>query len=715
MAGPAMDARDFVAALRERWKTIALSTAVATGIGLAYLAMTPTAYTATVSILVDGRPRAPVGSEPGANINAQADTILVESQVKILSSNAVLKRAVQREGLADDPGYGGGGAGLRSRIMSLFGLGGPQQAVDKISAAVQALARSVVVKRSERTYVIDVDVSAGDPAKAARLANSVADAYLADQLDARATVARGDARWLDQRIGELQARVQDAENRVQAYRAKNAITDANGKSVGDQELADLANELTKARTRAVEANARFEKFKGVVNSARINELPADAAHAGVLDKLRGQLADLERQESNLRTTLGDRHPALREVESQLRDARGQVAAELKRLADASGVELQVARAAEKDMAARVEQARKATDGRNQSSVELRELERDVAASKAVYEKFLRARESNDSQNASGPDARVLAPATIPSAPSQPKTAAVLFASIASGLFIGVGLALFNDFLGLDGLAARRVEDEDAVEAEAEAPDARFPFFGRKKASAERKLDFLAFARSSIRQRADSVALREPRTTGGRRPRERDDDGSAELFDTIAGGRRDSANRPRVALVTSLDHRVGRAEMAVALARRAASRGMRALVIDADLERPSLIRSVPSDAKKCLIDLNGVTRPLHEAAPSLWFAPIAPNEERVVARIARRPDARRFPGIKGVFDFVAIAGPSLEFDAELADLAVAADKVVVVAVSGQRLPNPSDVADALGVGEDRIVGHVPAKASAREAA
>ena len=288
----AMDIRDFVEALRSRWKTIAFSAAVTTGLGLTYLAFTPTTYTATVSVLVDARPRAPVGSDPAANVNAQADTILVESQVKLFSSDTVLRRVVQREGLADDPDFVPVGVGLRARLMAAIGLGAKAPVTeDRVSRAVLSLARLVTVKRSERTYVIDVDVAARDPVKAARLANSIADAYLTDQVDARATNVRRDASWLNQRIGELQARVQDAENRVQTYRAEHGITEANGKSVGDQELADLSSELGKARARVIDAKTRWERFREVVNSSRINDLPADASRSAVLDKLRGQYAE----------------------------------------------------------------------------------------------------------------------------------------------------------------------------------------------------------------------------------------------------------------------------------------------------------------------------------------------------------------------------------------------------------------------------------------
>ena len=717
----AMDIRDFVEALRSRWKTIAFSAAVTTGLGLTYLAFTPTTYTATVSVLVDARPRAPVGSDPAANVNAQADTILVESQVKLFSSDTVLRRVVQREGLADDPDFVPVGVGLRARLMAAIGLGSPAPVTeDRVSRAVLSLARLVIVKRSERTYVIDVDVSSRDPVKAARLANSVAEAYLTDQVDARATNVRRDASWLNQRIGELQARVQDAENRVQAYRAEHGITDANGKSVGDQELADLSSELGKARARVIDAKTRWERYREVVNSSRINDLPADASKSAVLDKLRGQYAEITRQEANLRTTLGDRHPAMLEVQNQLRDTRAQITAELKRLADAAGVEYQVARDAEKETVKRVEEARGATNTRNQSSVELRELERDVDASKAVYEKFLRARETNDVQNADGPGARVIAPALPPTAPSAPKTMAILFASVASGLFAGIGLALFNDYMAQAGPTIPRRRDPDmdgegALDTEAPPLIVTTPRIGARRAAIGSLWEWMT------RTRADENKLGtagSPLEEVARAPESEFSRAIAQLHKALMGGvepRRGRRRRARVMLVASMDDGAGKTTIAVNLARWAAKSGQRTLLIDANPEQPGLARVIPAGAVAGLIDLGGQSRPVYKVSPDLWLVPILAAEERVVARLERRADVERIDQMSRSFDLVIMDGPTIDFDGEAANLASAVDRVIVVAAAAGYVPNMRDIVEVLDIPEHKIAGAVVSTADIAEAA
>ncbi len=714
-----MDLRDFVEALRRRWKIVALSTAVATGLGLAYLAVTPTSYTATVSILIDARPRAPLGSDPSNNANATADAVLVESQVKLFTSDTVLRRVVAREGLADDPGYGGGPPGLRARLLGLLHLGGSATGVDdRATRAVQALARSVAVKRSERTYVIDVDVSAGDAAKAARLANSVADAYLADQVDARATIVRNDAKWLGQRIADLQARLQETENRVQAYRAEHGITDANGKSVGDQELADLATELGKARARTIDAKTKYDRLRELAKTGRIKDFPASAAQSTVLDKLRGQYADLTRQDANLRATLGDRHPALIEVQNQLRDTQRSIGEELKRIADSAGVEYQVARAAETETGARVEQARRATDTRNQTSVELRELERDVDASRTVYEKFLRAREQMDEESGDSVGARVIAPAIAPATPSAPKTTAVLFASIAAGLFGGLGIALFSDYMGqarpLRGPPSDVAEKEDG-ETGATPVLIVAPVIAARRSKIASLRDWM------MRTRADEAAADAPPSTLAEveaRPKSDFSQAIGRLFEALSGPGADlrrPRRRSRVILVTSMIEAAGKTTIAVNLARYAAKGGRRTLLIDANAEHPALAGVLPNGAPAGLIALNGQRRPVYRIAPSLWVAPILAAEARIVARLDRRPTTERIDGIHGEFDVVVIDGPVMETNGEAREMASAVDRVVVAARSDEPLPQLEDVAMLLDIAESKVAGAVVSETPARRAA
>jgi uncharacterized protein involved in exopolysaccharide biosynthesis/Mrp family chromosome partitioning ATPase len=251
----------FAILARRRISIIAVS-AAALGLALAYLATASAAYTGTVSILIDARGRAPVGSDQDGATAALPDTTLVESQVRLIASDTVLRRVVRRENLGDDVEFAPPPRlGLRARLFAMLGIGAARQlSEDNATRALRALARAVVVKRSERTYVIDVDVTSDDPAKAARLANDVAEAYIDDQNEVRAGQNRRDAADLDQRLGDLQTRLRQADGVLQQYKSDHKITEGNGKSIGEQELGDLASELTELERAADASRTVYAKY-----------------------------------------------------------------------------------------------------------------------------------------------------------------------------------------------------------------------------------------------------------------------------------------------------------------------------------------------------------------------------------------------------------------------------------------------------------------------
>ncbi|QLP97510.1 MAG: hypothetical protein HZY79_09050 [Rhodoblastus sp.] len=80
------DLAEIGAALRRRLALIALTTALALGLALAYLAVAKPKYVATTSILIDARARAPIGAD-GVPPPSSPDLTLIDSQIKVISPN----------------------------------------------------------------------------------------------------------------------------------------------------------------------------------------------------------------------------------------------------------------------------------------------------------------------------------------------------------------------------------------------------------------------------------------------------------------------------------------------------------------------------------------------------------------------------------------------------------------------------------------------------
>ena len=162
--------------------------------------------------------------------------------------------------------------------------------------------------------------------------------------------------------------------------------------------------------------------------------------------MRSQYAEVLRREAELTTTLGARHPTLIEIRAQGQRLRRVIAEEVDRIAQAARNDYERARVSEEALARSLETLKRNTLTTNEARVELRELERDAQAGRAVYESFLvRSRETGEQEQLDTKNFRVISKADVPPRRSWPPSYALIaFGGVMLGLFSGTGLALARD-------------------------------------------------------------------------------------------------------------------------------------------------------------------------------------------------------------------------------------------------------------------------------
>ena len=428
--------------------TILWTTAASLLLAVLVVLVVPHRFTAATQILIDPTDLHAVGNEPNpANQTNDAAVLQVESQVRVLGSDSVLHRVVSAELLDHDREFVGQPSALRG-LMASFGLGGTRRA-DPALTALNALKRKLQVKRAERTYVVDVSVSSQDPAKAARLANAVAQAYLAEQTDVRSDAARQISQSLSARLNELKDRVREAEDRVETFKARNNILGASGQLVNEQQLSELNNQLGVAHARTAAAKARLDQVERLqLSKDEIGAFP-EAVQSQTITALRSQYAEVMRREAEQMTSLGQRHPAVIEIQAEAARLRKMIEDEIHRIALAARSEYESARANEAALAANLETLKHNAVTTNEAMVTLRELERDVQASRAVYELFLvRARETGEQERLDTKNIRVISRAELPQSRSFPPSNLLLaMGALLLGVGAGSGIVIMRDTCG----------------------------------------------------------------------------------------------------------------------------------------------------------------------------------------------------------------------------------------------------------------------------
>ena len=244
---------------------------------------------------------------------------VVETQIRLLTSDTVLRRVVERERLDRDPEFNGTAPSLlgiaKSAVRAMVGRPGER---DPELEALRTLQERVKAGRPQASFVVELSVSTIDPDKSAKLARALSEAFVDAQNALRRDAARRASEALASRLQELQSRVKDTENAVECFKVSNNIVGASGRLVNEQQLTELTNVLGAARGRTSELRARYEQIERLRKTGVTPDAIPETIQSPAIAQLRGQYAEVKRLEDNLLANLGALHPDL----GSIRASRG---------------------------------------------------------------------------------------------------------------------------------------------------------------------------------------------------------------------------------------------------------------------------------------------------------------------------------------------------------------------------------------------------------
>jgi capsular exopolysaccharide synthesis family protein len=202
-------------------KTIAIATVLGILAAAAYAYSSVPLYTARTQIIID--PSLPQTMHDSRSEGIfSIDNAQVESQLEILRSEKIGQAVIDRLKLKENPEFMGGSPSLLSSLLGLFRSGGmgpvDEFVLDRVTLA--RLLGGLSVRRVGLSYSIDIQYSSRSPELAAKIANALAEAYINEQIAARAQAARQGGLWLEERIDQLRKEMNKSALDAQEFRAK---------------------------------------------------------------------------------------------------------------------------------------------------------------------------------------------------------------------------------------------------------------------------------------------------------------------------------------------------------------------------------------------------------------------------------------------------------------------------------------------------------------
>ena len=457
---------DYFRILHKRRWTALTAFAIVFGTVTVYTFSATPIYTAKVQILIENENPNVVKFEEVYEQNKTTNDYY-QTQYRILQSRALARRTLDAEKLWDHPQFAAPvrdadqlpvfaswvGSG-RSAISSFFNTNPPPEAADKTqetvqqSRAVDAFLKGLTVTPVRNSRLVDVTYGSPEPAMAARLANALARQYIEQNLEFKFLATKEATDFLTARTADQRKVLEKSEHALQQYREKTgAMALEDRQNIVIQRLADLNAAVTRARTDRIEKESTYNQIRSIQNDrAALDTFPA-ILNNSFIQQLKVQQSDLQRQRAQLAEKLGARHPEMLNVQSAIETIEARIGAEIQKIVLALRNDFEAARVNERSLQASLDQQRAEAQELNRAAIQYGVLQRDAASNQTMFAGLLeRSRETGISGELRTSNIRIVDPAESPRRPSRPNKTSNLSLALFGGLFLGVGLAFFFEYL-----------------------------------------------------------------------------------------------------------------------------------------------------------------------------------------------------------------------------------------------------------------------------
>ncbi|MEZ5396084.1 MAG: exopolysaccharide transport family protein [Bryobacterales bacterium] len=564
--GSEISLRDYWRILSRRRGSIGVALVLSLGAAALYTSVVNPTYRATATVQIDREQPGltDIRQQTGAEPLEQPDYL--ETQYKVLRSRTLAKRVIAQLGIANDPelnqGLEPGDAadweGLHPKILERF--------LERLS-----------VRPAKGTRLVDVSYESVDADLAPKVVNTLADAFVEYNLEARWQATEKASEWLQEQLATLEDKLQQSESALHSYAAAHSILFVEErKDITTDKLAQLEEELTRAEADRVQKQSFAMLARDVVERGVV--LPGSLGSQTYQD-LNAELSELNREYKRLRVTFAEGYPSVRRVRSEIDEVERSLAEERNRILRSVNESYEVSRHREELLRTATDEQRAKVNRLSDDFIEYNILKRDAETNRQLYEGLLqRLKEAGVSAGLRASNIAVLDPAERPEQPYRPRPLVNYTAALALGLVFGVALAFVREHLDTALRTPEEVEP-DKLSAPCRGA-ARTQRQGRPQGHRDDATD--------PAEGETALARWEP------------EEGLAEAYRTLRSsvllGWDESMRR---ILLTSSQPQEGKTTISLNLACSLAQLGRRVVLIDADMRRPDCARQLDVEPGKGL--------------------------------------------------------------------------------------------------------------------
>ena len=441
--------------VKRRWIVIALFFIVLITTIVGTLTMKPV-YRGTVSIQINKENPQVMDFKEMFSVNMW-DQDYYQTQYKVLESRSLADRVIQSLKLAEHPEFQAKPEPpirkLKSEILKpVFGLftfwkKSPSQKDPaegkKETALINQFLGRLKIEPVRNSRLVKIHFDSNYPELCAQVPNTLASMYIRQSIESRFIATEQVKEWLSKELEDLKAKVERADEALQDFGSKHDIISFDDKeNVTLQRLNELNESLTKAEADRMSKEALYRQTK----DGHFDSLPPILENKLIMD-LKQAYIQLEGQHVKLSEAFKPEHPEMVRLRNQMQSIQKRMDLEIGKIIASIRNDYDLSFRRETLLRHAFDQQKTRVMDMKERSIQYNILKREADTNKELYKGLLqRMKEVGVSAGLTMSNIQVLDKAEKPTGPYKPNIRLNLLLAAVVGLFLGIGLAFFFEYL-----------------------------------------------------------------------------------------------------------------------------------------------------------------------------------------------------------------------------------------------------------------------------
>lgn len=646
---------DILSILGRRKKTIFFTLLLTTLAALAYSFLVTPSYRANATIQIERKGAQIVTFGNTENISDTFDALndpFFRTRYELLKSRHLAQKVVDDLNLEQSlsPKETESTWSL-SAVLKKVGLKSNQETGAKPVSHADLLLKNLLVQPIEKTQLVEVYYEAKSAEQAKQVVSSLIENFIKLQIETKSETGEYAKNFLTEQLKDARDRLSSAEEALVKYSNDKGILGIDaGQTRHVKKLENLNTALVTAEINRTQAESLYRQMQksGSVSNVLVNP---------VITSLKARLLQLEGEYQEKLKTFKPNYPDMQRLRQQIGITQGKLKSEMANIQNSMKSDYLAAKKQENSIRSELRRFNKKLYNLQDNSIEYNTLKREVETSGQTYNSLLkRLEEVNVASAANTSSIRIVDPVVTPIHQYRPKPKINLLFGLLSGLLLGLGFAFLREALD------KSVKSPEDLQRMTGLP----------------VLAMIPYAKRKMAKRLPKIACELPHEP------------VAEAYRILSANIRFMAGKQneRVMLISSVSPGDGKSTTASNIACSYTQMGMKVLLIDADLRKPSVHQKLALSNQTGLSnflagedDLVGITQPVKDVN-GLYVITSGSRTDDPVSLLSNERMAYLTTQAATRFDFVIIDAPPVKGFADALILTSLASSTLIVAKEGE---------------------------------